>query len=133
MSQVVLKNKINAYPDLAIGSIGKITGQSKGMDCLLNVYFPHLNKTYQIIDRNLEIHRTPEEMEEWHKHLRSASNIIYTEGPMKGYKHLEYASTYPEKISRTIYDKKEGIKIMDFFTENNIPFTTNTLPKRTGK
>ena len=146
MSKVRLITTIDVYPELKEGSIGEIKGFSRGMDSLLIVYFPHLKRSYNIFDRNLEIHRTQDELKEWHKHLRSAFNVKYTEGPCRGFKSVTYNSSYPKKenlldyekreIERvgegfnSTYDKKEGSELLDFFKQNNIPIEKIILPRK---
>ncbi len=146
MSNVELVTTINAYPELEKGSIGEVRGSARGMDAMLIVYFPHLKRSYQIIDRNLEIYRTQEELNEWHTHLRSAFNVKHTEGPSGGFKCVTYNSSHPKKeilldyekreIERvgegfkSIYDKKEGSKLLDFFKKNNIPIEMIILPRK---
>jgi len=45
MTKVKLIGTIRTYPELYIGIVGEVRGLSRGMDPLLQVYFPSLNKT----------------------------------------------------------------------------------------
>ena len=119
----LIKDKTNLHPELKVGTIGELKG-SYGLDINRIVYFPSIKQTFQILDNQFETYLSPEEQIEEDKKLKSATNIIYNTGPSGGFKNIKYDFSYPINGNKTMYDRHEGLKIIEFFKKNNIPFIT---------
>jgi len=124
MTQVrLIKDKSHINPELKVGTIGEYRN-STALDVYHKIYFPCIARTIELFDNAFEYVLSQEEKDEQERKYKTAFDAIYKIGPRGGFKVLSFKYNYPRLGHEFIYDRKEGLKIIDFFKENNIPYET---------
>lgn len=133
MSRIRLtRDKTSTHPGLKIGTEG-ITQKSHHSDPSFNVYFPSIDQTYYIFKPYFEFILSPEEREERNKNWASAYEVVYTEGPMGGFRDIKYKYTYPHNLMDLVLDKEMGKEMLKFFDEHNIQVEKIIIPRKSRK
>jgi asparagine N-glycosylation enzyme membrane subunit Stt3 len=111
------------------GTKGKFINLGR-MDFLSILNFPEYG-TYEINERDYESTRDiSKDEEEFIKKMKTISDVTYTTGPKGGFISLFYRATYPYNMSVCTGGRTEGMKIVNYLKENNLPFITIRKEKK---
>lgn len=120
----------HCHPGLVEGTEGYIVkfGHADGF---VGVEFPSINYSLDNIGWESLIITDPEHLTKKAEEARlleeripTMKNIVYTRGPLGRFDKIEYDYRYScMKMKRdTCYDKKDGLKILEYLDKNKIPY-----------
>ena len=123
MSIRLIKDKSHIHPSLKVGALGSFR-RNLGIDVYNTVYFPCANMEVRLFDRDWEYAKTEEEQRVYNLKLETAYDVEYKTGPRGGFRCIKFHSKTPRNSYTLCDDRDEGMKIIEFFKEKNIPINT---------
>ena len=118
----LIKDRTDVHSDLKVGTIG-IYRHPRAIDVLHSIYFPSIKMTVDVFDRDFEIILTPEEEEERRLQKETAYDVVFEQGPRGGFQIVKYKCRLPKEAQKSVVNRKEGLELLQYFKDHNIPVT----------
>ena len=124
------------HPGLVQGIKGHVVGMSRLGDRFAIIRFPSINHTIDILWESLDItdprhiEKQAQKARELQERMPKMTNIVYTRGPLGRFDNIkyQYLDNNSELQSEKCIYKEEGLKLLEYFDQNKMPYTTNIFP-----